>query len=92
MPFYKFLIRGTDVRVPDGQRGFWAAKSAFGASEDVARAKVLDWVSRELTVGKSAQNWDSDPPEIEVEKSSPVLLHELFQMPNTGLIFYDTRE
>ena len=92
MPFYKFLLRGTDIRVPDGQRGFYAARSAFGSTEDVARGKVLDWVQRELTVGKSAQKWDSDPPTVEVEKSSPVLLHELFQMPNSGFIFYDTRD
>jgi hypothetical protein len=92
MPFYKFLLRGTDVRVPDGQRGFYAARSAFGANEDVARVKVLGWVERELTVGKSAAKWDSDVPEVEVEDSSPVLLHELFQMPNTGFIFYDTRK
>lgn len=92
MPFFKFLIRGTDPQVPDRQRGFWAARSAFGASESVARAKVLDWVRRELTVGKSAAKWESDPPEVEVEESSPILLHELFHMPNTGFIFYDTRE
>src|SRR2546423_4465770 len=92
MPFYKFLIRGTDARVADGQRGFWAARSAFGASEPLARAKVLKWIERELTVGKSSQKWNSDPPKIEVEESSPVLLHELFQMPNTGFIFYDSRE
>jgi len=92
MPFYQFLIRGTDVRVPDGRRGFWAARSAFGANEDVARAKVVGWIKRELEVGKSAQSWNSDPPEIDVEESSPVLLRELFQMPNTGFIFYDTRE
>ena len=92
MPFYKFLVRGTDVRVPDGQRGFYAARSAFGADKDMARAKVLGWVERELTVGKSAQKWGSVAPQVEVEESSPVLLHELFQMPNTGFIFYDTRE
>ena len=92
MPFYKFLIRGVDVRVPDGQRGFWAARSAFGATEDVARAKVLSWAQHELTQGKSAQSWNSDAPEIDVEESSVVLLHQLFQMPNTGFIFYDTRE
>jgi hypothetical protein len=92
MPFFKFLLRGTDVRVPDGQRGFYATRSAFGANEGVARAKVLGWVERELKAGKSAQKWGSDAPEVEVEESSPVLLHELFQMPNTGFIFYDTRE
>ena len=92
MPFYKFLVRGTDVNVPKRQRGFWAARSAFGSSEAIARGKVLEWIDRELTTGKLAKKWNSDPPEVQVEESSPVLLHELFQMPNTGFIFYDTRE
>jgi hypothetical protein len=92
MPFYKFLIRGTDVRVPSGKRGFWAARSAFGATEEAARAKVLGWAERELTEGTQAQKWDSDLLAIEVEESSPIFLHELFQMPNTGFIFYDSRE
>ncbi len=91
MPFYKFLIRGTDVRVPEGQRGFYAARSAFGANEQVARAKVFARVERELTAGKSAQKWDSDPPDV-IQESAPLLLHELLQIPNSGFIFFDERE
>jgi len=91
MPFYKFLVRGIDVRVPGGQRGFHAARSAFGPDKETARAKVLAYLERELTTGRSAKKWDSDPPQMEVKESDLILLHELFSMPNTGFIFFDER-
>ena len=87
MPFYKFLVHGRDVKLPEGTRGFWVVRSAFGSTEGVARSKVLASIEHELMLGKSASSWRSAPPEMEVEKAARIGLLEVRRR-NTGFIFY----
>lgn len=92
MPFYRFLVHGTDESVADNARGFFTTRHAFGGDEAGAEAKVLRRLAAEFTTGASASIWKSGPPRMVVEKSWRVGLHQLHSAPNRGSTFYDERE
>lgn len=92
MPFYRFMVHGTDVRVPDNARGFFTTRHAFGGSPEQAAVKVLRRLRNEFTSGISASIWNSEPPLLVIEKCWEIGIHQLFAAPNQGSTFYDDRD
>lgn len=92
MPFYRFMVRGTDEAVPDKARGFFTTRHAFGINEENAARKVLRHLQREFTTGASASVWRSGPPVLVIEEGGRIGLHQLLSARNQGSTFYDERE
>ena len=92
MPVYRFMVHGTDARVPDNARGFFTTRHAFGRTQEQAADKVLRRICREFTAGVSAGIWNSGPPVMVIEKCWEIGVYQLFAAPNRGSTFYDDRD
>jgi hypothetical protein len=92
MPFYRFMIEGTDSEVPNGDRGFLTTRHAFGTDEAEATIKVFERLRKEFTSGASAHIWRSRAPALTVHSVKRIGWHQLFSAPNRGSTFYDERE
>lgn len=88
MPFYRFMVHGTDVYRSSGERGFFTTRHAFARTQEEAAEKVLARLTREFTVGVSAGIWGSGPPALTIEDAWPISIFELFSAPNRGSTFY----
>jgi hypothetical protein len=88
VPYFRFFVHGRDRSRPEGQRGFYTTRHAFGSTQEIAAAKVLARLTHEFTIGASAENWRSGAPALEIERAWRIGWHQLSSAPNKGSTFY----